>query len=291
MTATSPTTLLDGAMGSALEARGVSVSGPGWSARALLEAPAQISRLHAEYAAAGATVHTANTFRATPEGAQALGVARFEALIDLAVGLARRAIPPGHRVAGSLSPAADCYGPAARPADYRPRHARVAGALAAAGVDVLLCETFVDGEEALAAVEACARFDRPVWLALSGGPTGALATPDALRAIALRAVGAGAGAVLVNCTAAPLTLTYVEALADLPVPIGAYANVGRAEDLLGELADWGKAPSSEAELAVRAARYAALAAGWQAAGASLIGGCCGTTPAHVRALRERLAGT
>ncbi|MBK6516072.1 MAG: homocysteine S-methyltransferase family protein [Polyangiaceae bacterium] len=288
MTPAPAVTWLDGAMGSVLAARGVDTRGPAWSAGALLEAPSKVADLHREYAEAGATVHTACTFRATPEGARALGVARFERLVERAVELARGAVPAHHRVAGSVSPAADCYTPSARPADARQRHARVARALASAGVDLFLCETFVDDVEALLAVEACAAHGRPVWLSLTGGPFGELASTRAVRAVASRALGAGVEAILVNCTAAALTRTYVEALADLPVVIGAYANAGRPEEELGYLADWPGPAPTEAELGRRASRYAELAQTWISAGATLIGGCCGTFPEHLRAVRARV---
>ena len=68
-----------------------------------------------------------------------------------------------------------------------------------------------------------------------------------------------------NCVAAEKTLAYVEALLEAGVPVGAYANAG---------ADW-KAPVES---------YVAHARDWVAAGALIVGSCCGTGPAHVAAL-------
>jgi S-methylmethionine-dependent homocysteine/selenocysteine methylase len=85
--------------------------------------------------------------------------------------------------------------------------------------------------------------------------------------------------VLVNCTPAARTIEYVERLAAIGVPFGAYANAGAAEEGIG----WG-------ETAEGPSRYAGYAEAWVRAGATLVGGCCGTGPAHVRALGRLAAG-
>src|SRR5438128_794011 len=96
-------TILDGPMGTQLETRGVSTAGRVWSARALIEAPHVVAQIHREYAAAGAMVHTACTFRTT---ARAVG-SDWERLARLAVKVCRESIPAGHRVAGSIAPLED----------------------------------------------------------------------------------------------------------------------------------------------------------------------------------------
>ena len=81
-----------------------------------------------------------------------------------------------------------------------------------------------------------------------------------------------------NCVAARDTLPFVEALASAlagrGVPFGAYANAGREEDGLG----WG----ADGETA--ACAYEALARTWIDAGATIVGGCCGTGPPHIARL-------
>ncbi|MFQ5749049.1 MAG: homocysteine S-methyltransferase family protein, partial [Planctomycetota bacterium] len=111
-------TLLDGPMGTELAARGVATPLPAWSAAALRDAPEVVAAIHRDYAAAGAEVHTAATFRTR---ARNVG-ARWEELARLAVRLAREAMPPGARVAGSLAPLGDCYRPEESPPDPRPEH-------------------------------------------------------------------------------------------------------------------------------------------------------------------------
>ncbi|MBX3269023.1 MAG: homocysteine S-methyltransferase family protein [Sandaracinaceae bacterium] len=265
-------TVLDGPLGTELARRGASTALPRWSASALTEAPALVAAIHRDYAAAGATVHTANTFRASP---RAYGAGWVRAARD-AVALARGAVPRAHRVAGSLAPLADCYrpdlSPGGGPAVER-EHGRLAEVLADAGCDLLLCETFPCADEALAAVRAARATRLETWLALSAGYDATLMSPAAMADAARRAVDLGVAAVLVNCTPSARTRAYVEAIADAGVPFGAYANGGVAND------EDGFTPRPDTPEA-----YAAHARAWVAAGATIVGGCCGTGPAHVAAL-------
>jgi S-methylmethionine-dependent homocysteine/selenocysteine methylase len=183
----------------------------------------------------------------------------------LAVFLAREALAPGSRLAGSMAPLEDCYRPDLSPDDPRPEHRELARVLADAGVDLLLCEAFPHAGEGLVAVEEAVATGLPAWMAFTAGPEGELMTPQEMGAAAKEAARRGASAVLVNCVAADKTLAYVEALLEAGVPVGAYANAG---------ADW-EAPVET---------YVAHAREWVAAGATIVGSCCGTSPAHVAAL-------
>jgi len=257
--------ILDGGVGSELERPGITLALPRWTAHVVERAPERLSAIHAAYAAAGATVHTAATFRTQPH----LYGERFAALTARAVLAARSAVPSAHRVAGSVAPVMDCWHPELAPAAHEARvvHASMARALTDAGVDVLLCETFASETEALVAVEACVATGTPTWLSLTAGPDGSLLSVEALRRTARDAASLGAAAVLVNCVTAERTDPYVEALAGLGVPFGAYAN-------------WSREGGPDA--------YVALAARWAAHGATLIGGCCGTTPDDIRGVASAL---
>ncbi|MBX3189533.1 MAG: homocysteine S-methyltransferase family protein [Labilithrix sp.] len=273
--------LLDGPMGTELAARGVETPAPGWSAYAIDTHPDVVAEIHRDYAAAGAQVHRTNTFRTQPR----IFPDRYRSLTERAYVLARRGVTlagrwkPPPRFAGSLAPVFDCYRPDLSPpeSEARAAHRAMASALADAGVDLVLCETFPHHGEAIVAVEEAAETGLEVWISLTAGPDGSLLSPEAMERAARDCVIAGATSVLVCCTAASLTLPYVERLARLDVPFGAYANAGDARDGMG----WG-APSEEA-----AARYAAVAQTWTDAGASIVGSCCGTSPAHVAALGAR----
>jgi S-methylmethionine-dependent homocysteine/selenocysteine methylase len=269
--------ILDGPMGTELARRGLTLSEGGeWSAVAISGAPEVVSAVHRDYAEAGATVHTANTFRAQR---RRLG-RRWEELAGRAVRIARSSVPASHRVAGSIAPLEDCYRPDLSPgAASRLEHAEIAACLHRAGVDLLLCETFPHAVEAAVAVEEAARTGIETWIALTAGPDGSLMTPAKMRSAARSCVDAGARAVLVNCVAARRTLPYVCALAGLGVPIGAYANAG----------EWGETIGGAERPADPAAAYAGFAATWLEAGATVLGGCCGTGPSEIARVSALLA--
>jgi len=275
--------ILDGAMGTELAARGVATPAPGWSMHALVDAPDVVAAIHADYARAGAEIHRANTFRVQPRI-----TADYRGLAKRACELARSGAGKGRpsaarvRIAGSMAPIEDCYRPDLSPPPdvARREHAAVAQALADAGVDMIVCETFPHAGEAAIAVREAAKTRLEVWVALTAGPNASLLTPAAMHDAARACVGEGAAAVLVCCVAASKTLAFVERLAAVGVPYGAYANAGASEEELG----WGADPS------VAAARYADFASTWIDAGATLVGACCGTGPAHVAELARRFSG-
>lgn len=269
--------LLDGPIGTELNARGIETPLPHWSASAIEQSPDVLAAIHRDYSMAGATVHTANTFR-TRRGT--VGEC-WRDWTTHAVKIAKNAIAPSHQVAGSLAPSADCYRPdlSVGRAAYND-HLEMAAALALAGCDLIFCETFAHGGEAIAAVEAASRTNLPVWIALTAGPSGDLMSPLEMAETAKRCVHAGAAAVLVNCTPASQTNPFVCALGDasLGVPVGAYANAGTIDDKMGWSVDGQPASGLAAELYLRHAKR------WVESGATILGGCCGTGPAHVRTM-------
>ncbi|MEM8913114.1 MAG: homocysteine S-methyltransferase family protein [Planctomycetota bacterium] len=276
--------LLDGPLGTQLTDRGVATDLPLWSAAAIPTHADVISAIHRDYATAGAVVHTTNTFRTKRRD---VGEDWLE-WTSTAVRLARQAISPGHLVAGSLSPLADCYQPNRSPAFSDPlgcqaEHQEMAMALADSRCDWILCETFPLLREARIALEAGMRTGLPTLVAFTAGPDGSLMSPVQMAEAALDVAREGAAAVMVNCTPATKTLAYVESMVDrVSIPVGAYANAGRVDDRLG----WSSPSESDTEGAAQ--RYADLAETWLRAGATLVGGCCGTTPRHTAALDRLL---
>jgi S-methylmethionine-dependent homocysteine/selenocysteine methylase len=276
MRASGQITILDGPMGTELLARGVPTPLPGWSAHSLRTAPEIVRAVHRDYAAAGATVHTANTFRT--KGRQFPDT--WEALARSAVRLCRESVPRVCRVAGSIAPLEDCYRPDLSPPPdvARREHRNLARALADAGCDLLLCETFPHVGEGLIAVEEAVTTGVETWASFTPGPKCDLLTPVDIEHAGLEAAKRGARAVLVNCCPATRTLEFVERLSGAGVPFGAYANAGEPDERVG----WRPIPQAPA-------RYADLAATWVNAGATIIGSCCGTGPGHIVELTRRFA--
>ena len=269
-------TFLDGPMGTQLIDRGHRMPTPAWSAAALSSAPEAVYEVHRDYVHAGATVHTTNTFRTRHDSAGSA----WAQLARKAVRLTRRAVPDGHRVAGSIAPLADCYRPDLSPPDPGPQHAELANILHDEGCDLLLCETFPHIPEAMAAVAACVATGCETWVSFTAGPRGDLLEPEEVHRGAHAAVDLGARGVLVNCIPARITDRYIEAILDCGVPFGAYANAGHPDEGLG----W-----CSPEITDGPQRYAEFAAIWVEQGATLIGSCCGTGPEHIKELVRRFS--
>ena len=189
---------------------------------------------------------------------------------------AREAAAGRARVAGSIAPLEDCYRPDLRPAPAQAarehlEHARV---LAEAGCDLLLVETVAAADEGLAAVAAAAATGLPVWVAAMATPRGGLLDGGDLGGFFRRAVAAGASAALINCTPPHGVDLALPAAAASSVPFGGYAHLGEVDAAV----PWGRAPDLSAE------EYARRALRWIERGATIVGGCCGTGPEHVRAV-------
>jgi S-methylmethionine-dependent homocysteine/selenocysteine methylase len=277
--------LLDGATGTELERRGVSTALPLWSAPALLERADVVEQIHAEYAQAGAQVITANTFRTQRRTLARGGMGeRAEQLTARAVELARRGARAGRGdvfVVGSAPPLEDCYRPDLVPdAQALAReHAEHARHLARAGVDAVLAETMNSLREAVAATRAARAEGLGVWTSFICWDGARLLSGEPLGEAARAARDAGAAAVLVNCLPPSNVAACLEVLARAQLPFGVYANLGAPNDATGFTRSEDCAPP----------RFAAHAARWLDLGAHLVGGCCGTTPAHIRAIAELLA--
>ena len=283
------TTILDGGMGQELVRRAGRPPDPLWSSRVLLDEPRLVRELHRDYIDAGADVITLASYTATPErlGRDGLGEL-FAPLQDAALDAARRARDEagraGVRIAASLPPLVASYR-----ADTTPAHERALASYRAIverqaeGVDLFLCETMASIAEARAAATAALESGSPVWVALSvdddlsGRLRGGEPLAEAVRALE----PLGIAALLLNCSRPEAIEAAWPALATASVPIGAYAN---AFTSVAALEPGGTVAALQARTDLDPPAYAAHAARWIEAGASIVGGCCETTPEHVRAL-------
>jgi S-methylmethionine-dependent homocysteine/selenocysteine methylase len=286
--------LLDGGMATELQRHGTPMSPP-WLTSEPLRTPAGralLTRVHADYIRAGAEVVTANTFRTNLRALRRAGLDRHAAgrMVSDAVAAARQARELAGagsvRVAGSIAPVEDCYQPALVPpvAELRAEHDWLARSLADAGVDLVLIETMNSLAEAEVAVEAVVRIGLPAWVSFVCTDGGRLLSGTDLGVAARRVAAAGAAAVLVNCTAVD---RLGECLARLRAvaagPIGVYPNI---EDR-SAVPDWTHV-EHRLPTGYGSADLARLAEDWLADGVGIIGGCCGSTPAHIAAVRAVL---
>jgi len=251
--------LLDGGLGTTLEALDADVSGPLWSARAVREAPATVRRAHEAFFEAGADVATAATYQTTDPG-----------LIRAAVTLGRdaRAGRAG-LVAGSVGPygavrndRSEYTGAYPMPkGGWKGFHAPRLDALREAGVDLLVIETFPRFDELRAVADLMTGTEMPALFSVT--LRDAFHLPDGtLLATVARFLDAhpAVDALGINCVPATLVLPALATLRrHTAKPLAAYPKTAPPEALA-----------------------------WLEAGARIVGGCCGTTPSHIRAIRRLL---
>ena len=280
--------LLDGAMGTELERRGVSTRLPLWSAQALVDAPDRVREIHEEYVRAGAEILTAATFRTTPRSLGSAGMGgEADRLTTLAITLCREArerapLDREVSIAGSMAPLEDCYRPelAPPPGAMMEEHGEQAARLKRAGAELLLVETMNSIAEAVAALRGARATGLPVLVSFICKNSREIWNGEVL-ADAVRAVEAHQpDAILVNCTPAEVAGGCLDEIARTThLPIGCYPNAG-TPDL--ERGTWSFDP------AMTPGRFAAAAQSWVRSGAQIVGGCCGTGPDHIRALRAAI---
>jgi len=282
-------TLLDGGMGQELVTRSGDAPTPLWSTQVMIDHPGLVAQIHGDYFAAGATIATANTYALHRDRLIRAGIEdrmatlHADALSEAAQ--ARDAHGSG-RIAGAIGPLGASYRTDLHPDDARATalFAEIAGLLAPS-CDLLIFETVASLAQVRSAMSVPC--DIPVWLALtvddcdgtrfrSGEPLA-----DVLPHVA------GASALLINCSAPEAMPAALETIARAGLPYGAYANA-----FTGITADFLRDDSTVDALSPRRdlgpEAYADHVMGWVGQGATIVGGCCETGPAHIAAIARRL---
>jgi homocysteine S-methyltransferase len=296
--------IIDGGLATELEALGADLGDALWSARLLLDDPSLIRRVHASYLWAGADCIITATYQATIPGFQSRGLSAQEAedLIRFSVRLAleeRDAYWQALAEAGQSSWLRPLVAASVGPyAAYQADGSEYSGAydvgeagladfhrrrweiLAQSEADLLACETIPNFAEARALAGLLAETpDRYAWFSFScrDGKHVHDGTPIAECAAFLNDFER-VSAVGVNCTAPrfiPSLIEEIRAVSDVPVIV--YPNSG--ETYVVEEHRWiGESEPSE---------FGTMSREWRKLGAACIGGCCRTTPAHIRQIRDR----
>ena len=271
--------LLDGAMGTVLQQRGLP---PGGTPELLnLTDPALLQGVYRDYIAAGSQVIYANTF-----GASALKLSRTgrrpAEVIGPAIAIAREAAAgTGALVALDIGPLGELLEPLGS-LSFERAYAlfqEMVSLGAAAGADLVAIETMTDLQEARAALLAAKEHTGlPVFVTMSfdeGGRTFTGCTPASM---ARTLEGLGADAIGLNCSLGPDKLAPIlrELAENTRLPVIAKPNAGLPDPVDGR---YSMGPKAFVEAMLPCLE----------AGASIVGGCCGTTPEYIRQLRAALA--
>lgn len=271
--------IFDGAMGTMLQKHNL----PSGYCPELynIEHPELIQEIHEAYLAAGATIIETNTF-----GANRIKLTHYELeekvaeLNRHAVAIARKAAGTKAKIAGSIGPTGRLIAPLGD-LDFEDAYQAFAEqikALDQGGVDYLLIETIIDIQEMRAALLAAKDYsDKPVICQLTFGSDGRTVTGTDPTTAAILLEAMGAAAIGANCSLGPEQLVPIirQLAAATRLPITAQPNAGMPELHQGETIF----PLGPDDMA-------AFVPALIEAGASFIGGCCGTTPSHIQAMKQ-----
>jgi len=278
--------ILDGAMGTELQRRGVDITLPLWSAKALTDHPEVIREIHCDYIAAGADIITTNTFRIDSRTFQKAGLTQENArqATIKAVNLAREAvrITAAKRkiwIAGSMAPLEDCYHPELTP-DYQTafaEHSLKAAWLAQASVDFILIETMNSLTEALAATRAALATGLPVATSFILRDKDHILNGEAIFPAYLALKKEGITIFSINCTHYSIITSFLNTYSRrIQLPLMVYVNAGIFNSQKG----WEEDPQFTPSF------YQQIARSWLNQGVKIIGGCCGTNPSYIRLLAQ-----
>jgi homocysteine S-methyltransferase len=290
--------VLDGGMATELERRGCDISGPLWSAHVLDASPSVITEVHLDYLRAGADCISTGSYQISAKGYRELGRSANDSAAALreSVAIAEEARDQYSKedgrpvfIAASLGP----YGASLHNgAEFHGRynisfddlvafHGDRLAVIAGTNADLVALETVPSLEEARAIETALKEFPGiSAWVSFTCKDAAHVAHGERLaECIVALADVPQVVAVGINCTAPNLIATLIaEAKAATAKPIFVYPNSGELWD--AENRCW-YGSSNVAE-------FGRLARTWFAAGARAVGGCCRTTPAHIRAVYETL---
>ena len=266
---------LDGGMGTQLQARGLQ---PGQKPElAALEMPDVLTAIHTDYANAGADILLANTFGANAKKLAGCGHT-VEDVVTASIACARKAADTtGALVALDIGPLGELLVPAGTLSfeDAYAEFAQVIRAGAAAGADLVFLETMTDLYELkaaiLAAKENCIL---PVLTSMSFESRGRTFTGCTVESYAVTAAGLGADAVGINCSLGPKEILPFAQRLCRSVPAGVPVFVKPNAGLPNPDGSYNLDPDG---FAAEMKEYAAI-------GVSMVGGCCGTTPAFIAKL-------
>ena len=277
--------LLDGGMGQELVHRAGDRPTPLWSTQVMIDHPGLVAQVHADYRAAGATVHTTNTYAILRDRLEGTGMEdQFAALHAAALYEAKDA----GVLAGSIGPLRASYRPDLFPAhdEAVATYKEVANILAPR-VDLIICETVASVAHARAVLEAAASTGKPVWLSMTIDDEDGTKLRSGEPLADVLPIADKAAALLVNCSAPEAINDAIAVLAQSGKPFGAYAN-GFTQITKDFLKDKPTVDALSPRRDLGPEAYAHFAMDWINQGATIVGGCCEVGPAHIAKMAEEI---
>jgi S-methylmethionine-dependent homocysteine/selenocysteine methylase len=285
-------TLLDGGMGQELVRRSGDTPTALWSTQVMQDHPGLVQSIHADFFAAGSTIATSNTYalhRDRMVGTEVEGLMSDLYARALQEATAARDNHGSGRIAGAIGPLVASYRPDLHPASETAvaLFTEVAAYLAQ-DCDLVICETVASLAHARDVLEAAATTGKPVWLAMTvDDRDGTRLRSGEAVADVLPIAENGAAALLLNCSSPEAITTALNQIKGTSLPFGAYAN-GFEKIADGFLKDKPTVDALTLRRDFTPAAYADHVMNWVDHGATIVGGCCEVSPAHIAEIARRL---
>ena len=279
--------LLDGAMGSEFIKRGIPLPPYVWSAQVNLDAPEIIYKIHQEYIDAGSNYIISNTFRTTPRAYKKLGLSDNESKIlaqsslKNAVRQARKAAGNEFKILGSIAPLEDCYKPELFPGidSAKVEFSIIAEWLYDSKIDIFLLETMNSIDEIITCLEVINDYDMPVWVSFVLLDEKHILSGELLEDTIKEVEKFDVDVLLLNCNPINRTKMALKTLNKYwNKRWGIYPNLGIGEPNPDGIIDNIYSDQDFMDLIKNSISL----------GASIVGGCCGSSPKHIQLIKNYL---
>lgn len=292
-------TLIDGAMGTQIRARGYEVPSHHssiWSAQALMDNPHIVKEIHKDYISAGAEIITTNNYAVTQNLLERENLGhRLEELTSLSIDIAKEAKKESGKnikIAASLPPLDTSYRPdlVGDITSIEKKYMEIVD-IVKDRVDLIIIETMSSSMEASGALSACAKADIEVWLGytLQGIRKNILPSGENLIDAINKVKHFNISAYVINCSSANITTEAIKLLSnEIDKPFGGYANSVNVNQIIDgdDEVDNAENLQVENQQLINALDYSVIVKNWIDDGATIVGGCCGTSPEHIKKISD-----
>lgn len=276
--------IIDGAMGTEFILHGEQLPPHIWSAEINISNPNLLHKIHKEYVEAGANYLTTNTFRSTPRAFKKTGLSDSESIIAAKQSMksaVKRAITASGKytkVMGSIAPLEDCYSPNLFPGTEVAinEYDVITRWLKYYGVDGFLLETMNSIKETKACLESIKKSKLTTWVSFNLLDSYHIKSGEKLKDAIDMLYDYNVECILLNCNPIDRTHDALEILADRCTKWGIYPNLGVGEP----------SPDGVIKEYYSDDEFLNLCKDTIELGASVLGGCCGSRPNHIKLLSD-----
>ena len=278
--------ILDGGMGTELISQNIKLPNHIWSAYANIENPSLVYQIHKKYIESGADYITTNTFRTTPRTYLKTGLSEtqsknvaYKSLLS-AVEMAQKAKSNTKvKILGSIAPLEDCYSPSKYPGNKKTKAeiSELSNWFEKSEIDIFILETMNNLSEIIICLEVLSSYNIPVWVSLNLLDEKHILSGEKISKVIDSISKFNISALLLNCNSVQKTNVGLDNISQYwDGKWGIYPNIGLGEPSPDGIITKFSNMKDFIELSKKAVQL----------GATILGGCCGSSYRHVEALSK-----